>query len=124
VDRHRVYNVAGLRERRRDLRKRSTEAEMLLWMELRESQLGFRFKRQYSVSGYVLDFYCPRCKLGIEIDGGVHKGKEAMGHDLHRTEYLRSFGIRVIRFWNRELVNNLDDVIEIIRRNLTPRPSP
>ncbi|OGD05523.1 hypothetical protein A2379_01015 [Candidatus Amesbacteria bacterium RIFOXYB1_FULL_47_13] len=68
-----VLNVKDLKNRRRQLRKDATETEILLWKELRNNQIGHRFVRQYSVSGYVIDFYCPKYRLGVELEGGIHR---------------------------------------------------
>ena len=68
----RVYHLTELKDRRRDLRKKSTEAEKLLWGRLRNSKLGVKFRRQFSVMGYVVDFYCPQHRLAIELLGSVH----------------------------------------------------
>ena len=67
-----IYNSSNLKPRRRQLRNRATETEVLLWNKLRRRQLGFKFVRQYSVSGYVIDFYAPQIRLAIELDGEYH----------------------------------------------------
>jgi len=86
---------------RRKLRNRMTAAEVALWVMIKDRQLvGERFRRQFSVGHYVLDFYCPKYKLAIELDGAGHFTDEGREYDARRTEYLNSVGIRVIRFEN------------------------
>ena len=124
MDQKYLYNNKTLRERRRDLRNNATESEQLLWSYLKSSQLaGFKFVRQYSVGPYILDFYCPSLRLGIELDGSSHFAEEAKIYDENRSKYLKSVNIRVIRFWNGEVLKNVDKVLGRIGRNLTPPSS-
>lgn len=104
-------------EYRRKLRRQQTVEEEILWEELRNSKLGVRFRRQYGISEYVVDFYCPKYKLAIEIDGSVHK--ERKKYDALRKEYMKLLGIKTIRFWGGQIRNDLNSVLEIIRLNLT-----
>ena len=115
------YNKSKNLAKRIFLRKSQTPQEIILWDKLRNNQLGFKFKRQYSVGPYVLDFYCPIKKLAIEIDGLQHIQDKA--YDIERSNYLSIFGIRVIRFWNNEININIDEVILKIMAELTT-PSP
>lgn len=102
------------------LRQSQTPQEVILWNKLRNRQLGFKIKRQYSVGPYVLDFYCPLKKLAIEIDGSQHlKNKE---YDVQRSDYLSVFGIKVIRFWNNEINVNIDGVVDKITSELDLNP--
>ena len=95
-----------------DLRNRETEAEKLLWEELRGNKVnGLKFRRQHPVSLFIADFYCHKLKLVIEIDGGYHFTKEQILKDKERTEILNSNGLEVIRFKNEEVLQNLDEVI-------------
>ncbi len=96
-----------------------TEAEKYLWRKLRNKQvLGFRFLRQYSVGSYVLDFYCPKVRLAIELDGGQHNEAEAQAYDRRREMFLKSKNISVIRFWNNDVLKNINGVLEVIARKL------
>jgi very-short-patch-repair endonuclease len=89
-----------------------TDAEHLLWGCLRRKQLcGFRFRRQHPVERFVLDFYCCEAKLAIELDGGQHNEPEARFRDKERTACLERQGIKVIRFWNSEVLNNLEGAL-------------
>ncbi len=117
--RHEVLNSNRMKWRRRDLRKRTTKAEKLLWEKLRNNQLGYRFKRQYSISNYVVDLYCHKLKLAIEIDGEIHKISKK--YDNYRTRYLEALGIREFRLKNREIENTLDETVQSIKKLL---PSP
>ena len=109
--------VARNLEYRRNLRNQQTVEEEILWNELRNNKLGVKIRRQHSIVEYVVDFYCPKYKLAIEIDGSTHKGRE--GYDNLRTEYIKSLGIKTIRFWGGQIRNDLNSVLEIIRLNLT-----
>jgi len=122
-----IYNNPQLKDLRRTLRKNQTPAEKLIWSKLRNKYMsGFKFFRQYSVGRYILDFYCPQAKLAIEIDGGHHGKSENQQLDIDRTNYLKNSNIKVIRFWNSEVLGNLDGVLKKIEGEilkLTPSSS-
>ena len=111
-------------QRARRLRKSMTDAERALWRVLRDKQLeGRKFRRQYPIAGYVADFACIEAGLVIELDGGQHA--EQAAYDARRTEDLRMAGYRVIRFWNNEVLGNMDGVLEALRLALLqPHPNP
>ena len=97
----------------REHRKEPTHAENVLWQALRGQQIrGMQFRRQHPVGPFILDFYCPRKKLCIEVDGGVHDAQREM--DDARTEALGTLGIRVIRFRNEDVLHDLPTVVEQI----------
>jgi very-short-patch-repair endonuclease len=103
-------------ENARELRKRETEAEKILWKALRSRSCeGLKFRRQYPVKQFIIDFYCHEYLLGIEVDGSVHDTEEAKEYDLNRTAELENLGITIIRFNNDEVLNNLTDVLLEIR---------
>jgi len=106
-----VYNILKLKDRRVDLRTNQTPQEILLWSRLRREQLGVKFRRQHSIGGYVVDFYCPSKKLVIEIDGSQHFGKEAIKYDEIRTRYFEGLDIKVLRFTNAEINTNMNGVL-------------
>ncbi len=83
-----------------------------------------KFRRQHPIGGYILDFYCERAALAVEIDGGGHGETDKMSDDSRRTETLRRLGIRVIRFWNTDVLQNLDGVLERMLREMKAAPSP
>jgi len=117
-----IYNNPAKKEFRRRLRKNQTEPERKLWSRLRKKHLkGSKFFRQYSVGPYILDFYCPAIRLAIEADGSEHAEELQIVHDEKRTLYLKERNIKVLRFWNNEILNNLDTVEEIIWREVGDR---
>ncbi|MGD8473381.1 MAG: endonuclease domain-containing protein [Anaerolineae bacterium] len=104
-----------LLERARALRREATDAERLLWSLLRNRQLrGLKFRRQHPLGGYILDSYCHKVKLGIELDGGQHAEPEQAVRDAQRTRDLEELGIRVMRFWNHEVLEETRAVLEAI----------
>ncbi|MGI9117999.1 MAG: endonuclease domain-containing protein [Minisyncoccia bacterium] len=111
-----------MKTRRQELRRKSTPEEKFLWLSLRQNKLGYKFTRQYSFGPYIFDFYCAKAKLVIELDGERHdQNKE---YDRERDFYSIGHGIRVLRFWNAEVNDNIDTVLEIIKKNLTDLTSP
>ncbi|MFP5284560.1 MAG: endonuclease domain-containing protein [Thermoanaerobaculia bacterium] len=97
--------------RARDLRQSMTDAERLLWSRLRRRFLGIKFRRQYPLGPFIADFACPAQRLVIEVDGGQHLESSA---DEGRDRWMRENGYRVLRFWNHEVLTNLDGVLERI----------
>ena len=105
------------KEYRRLLRHDMTPSERMLWKHISDKQLdGWRFRRQHGFGPYVLDFYCPVPKLCIEVDGEIHQRTDVFEKDKERTSFLESNGIKVIRFTNDEIENDISDVLERIRR--------
>ena len=101
------------REFARSLRKNQTEAETKLWDELRSRRCGgFKFRRQYIIDNYVVDFACVAAKLVVEVDGPTHEGREK--YDALRTKHISKRGYRVIRFSNADIYDELDAVVEAI----------
>jgi very-short-patch-repair endonuclease len=92
-----------------ELRKELTPAEVKLWSRIRNDQLGFNFRRQHAIGKYIPDFVCIEKKLTIELDGSQHL--EQQEYDQERTQYLELLGYKVIRFWNNDVMNNVDGVI-------------
>src|SRR5262245_30596631 len=96
-----LFNARKKKKDRRNLRKTATAAEAVLWTYLRGRKLlGKKFRRQSSVGQYIVDFYCPECRLVVELDGAPHFGPNACEYDQQRTEYLERAGLKVIRFEN------------------------
>ena len=103
----------------KQLRQGQTDAERLLWQVLRGRNLkGFKFRRQHPVGGYILDFYCHAAHLAIELDGGGHNSDEQKLYDEERTKVMNGAGIKVIRFWNHDVLNSLEAVLEDIYSHL------
>ncbi|MCE5176536.1 MAG: endonuclease domain-containing protein [Caldisericales bacterium] len=95
------------------MRKSQTDAEGLLWGILRGRRfLGLKFRRQHTINGFIVDFYCNEKHLAIELDGGGHNDSAKERSDSLRTESLRKNGIRVARFWNNDIFNNIEAVLE------------
>ena len=117
-------NKRLLLERRRYLRKNPTFAEKVMWMYLRKKQmLGYSFRRQHPIDYYIIDFYCPKLKLAIEVDGETHNNLEQKEYDKKREEYIKKFGIKFIRITDDELLGNpnkafkkLEDAIKLIKK--------
>ena len=108
-----------IRNTARNLRKNQTLAEQLLWSKLRSRGLsGFKFRRQHPIDHYFLDFYCHEAHLGIEIDGGHHADRDVLEKDNQRTAYLNQKGVRVIRFWNDDVLKHTDKVLAEIDATL------
>jgi very-short-patch-repair endonuclease len=104
----------------RNLRATPTDAEMRLWSRLRLRQLhGFRFRRQHPIGIYIVDFFCAEAKLIIEVDGGQHADDSDK-----RTAWLEGRGYRVVRFWNNEVLSNIDGVLLTIAATVHTAPPP
>ena len=112
-----IYNKKSQMEKRRQLRRDSTWAENILWLSLRKHQIeGIRFLRQYSVEKYILDFYSPRLRLAIEVDGSSHIGNEE--YDSKRQTHIEKFGIQFLRFTDDQIIGNPDKVIDKITEHV------
>ena len=99
----------------RHLRRNLSRAETILWQHLRKRQLqGLRFRRQFPIANYITDFACPEIKLIIEVDGETHSSASEMAHDKARTEFLESEGWQVLRYWNKDIYDNLEGVLDAI----------
>ena len=106
-------------EAARELRQRQTEAEKILWLKLKGKQLcGVKFRRQEPIGNYIVDFVSFETKLILEIDGNPHKEMETKINDNQRTLWLQGEGFRVLRFWNADILNNVEGVLEKIKDNL------
>ncbi len=106
--------------RANELRRNSTDAERLLWSKLRNRQLnGFKFRRQVPIGPYIADFVCWELKLIIEVDGGQHA--EQAERDLARSRYLETKGFKIVRFWNNEVLGNIEGVLETLTLALSQR---
>ena len=111
-----LYNQDSFQVIRRELRNNLTQAEALLWTNLKNSRLdGKKFRRQHGIGPYIVDFYCPECRVIVELDGAGHFGLLGAERDEARTRFLSRFGTRVLRFENKEVFGNLEGVLETIR---------
>ena len=103
----------------RELRKNMTDAEKRLWAKIRMRQMGgHQFYRQRAIGNYIVDFYCPKAKLVLEVDGGQHYSDEQIEIDKKRSSYLNRLGFKVMRFTNLDVLNNIDVVLDEIYRYL------
>ena len=116
-----LKNDPILKQRRRKLRHKQTETEAAFWGRVRNRQFnGLRFVRQYSLGLYILDFFCPSLLLAVELDGGQHNESESKEYDEARTEYLKNQGIEVLRFWNHEVLQNINGILNRMAERITP----
>jgi len=103
----------------RTLRRNQTEAEKLLWFRIRKKQIkDSQFFRQRPIGSYIVDFYCPKSKLVIEIDGGQHYEEDNIKRDLIRDEHLKKMGFRIMRFTNLDIFKNIDGVLDKIYKEI------
>ena len=113
------YQLAGLSTPARELRRKQTSAEALLWQLPRDRQLlGFKFRRQHQFGDYVIDFYCREARLVIECDGSAHESNERWHHDQERDAYMTGQGVRVLRFPNDRILSDPASVLEEIAEHL------
>lgn len=114
---------------KRNLRGQMTLAEKKLWLKLRGRQLNsFKFRRQHGIGTYVVDFFCPEKKLAIEVDGDIHVFKKQMEQDRKREDFLKGLGIKMIRYKNNDILNNIEGVMEnlygeVVEFSTSPNPS-
>lgn len=118
------YNNQSTKKKRRELRKNPTDAERKVWNILKDGEMGVRFFRQYSIKQYILDFYCPTLRIAVEIDGGHHAEETHKRHDAKRSEFLTKQDIYVLRFWNNEVMQNLEGVWQKIKDETAKHSSP
>jgi primosomal protein N' (replication factor Y) len=109
-----------IRQRSRDLRRNQTEVERILWSYLRSRKVnGWRFRRQHPIAPYIADFACIAARLIVEADGDQHVDSR---HDTARDRRLKADGWRVLRFWNSQILENMEGVIRMIAEELGPHP--
>ena len=113
-----IHSLSKLRDFRKDLRKNLTPAEATFWKLVKSSKFeGRKFTRQHSVGNYIVDFYCPSEKLVVELDCSGHFTGKGAADDRERTAYLESKGIRVVRFENREVFEETEWMLDVIKSN-------
>jgi len=114
-----LFNQVKEKAKRRTLRNNSPKAEIILWQKLRRKNIeGIRFRRQVSIGKYVVDFYCPKRKLVIEIDGESHFTEIAKQYDVARKKYFEGLGLHEIRFLNSDIYSSLPGVLEEILQKI------
>ena len=125
-----TFNKITEKGRRKSLRNNMPKAETVLWQKLKNKQRkGFKFRRQYSVNKYIVDFYCPELKLAVEVDGDSHYFDGNIESDKKRQEYIESKGIIFLRFTNNDIYKNLAEVLSTIEKYIKknenhPQPPP
>lgn len=108
----RIHNRINEYEKRKKLRNNMTKAEIILWSKLKHSQIrDLKFRRQHSIGPFILDFYCPKLRLAIEVDGPSHFEDGAQEYDEERQKYIESCNISFLRFTNSDIYKNLDGVL-------------
>ncbi|MCX5781400.1 MAG: endonuclease domain-containing protein [Elusimicrobia bacterium] len=116
-----IFNSIKNKDVRILLRKNQTDAEKKIWSRLRNKQLfGYKFYRQYGIRNYIVDFYCPKFKLVVEIDGGQHYDEKGSLSDKKRDEYFGLMKIKVLRFNNMDILKNIDEVMTEMSNTITP----
>jgi len=121
-----IYNRTTEKTKRKELRRNMTPAEIILWSKLKGKGIGHKFRRQYSVGAFVLDFCCPAMKLAIEVDGDSHYTDEARIRDDERQKIIENYGFKFLRFTNNEIAANINGVLSRIAQYIydmtTPTP--
>jgi very-short-patch-repair endonuclease len=113
------YNKHMYKQTRKELRSSATMPEKKLWLYLKKRQMcGYKFRRQYGIDKFVIDFYCPQLKLAIEVDGSIHKKNDVKEHDRERQIYIESYGIIFLRISNRDVLIQIQKVLGKIRDNI------
>ena len=117
-EKKRIRTPAQIQQRARELRREMTPAEKLLWSRLRNKRLdGLKFRRQHPLGPFIADFYCAACRLVVEIDGDIHDLQPE--REAARTEQFAQYGYRVIRFRNKQVLNDIEDVLAAIEAACT-----
>ena len=118
IEKTKINNLSHLKTFRKELRSNLTPAEAKLWKVLQNKKLeGRKFRRQHSVGSYILDFYCPAEKLAVELDGSVHFTDAARDYDRQRRLFLEKCGIRVLRFENKLVFDELEWMLGVVKSN-------
>lgn len=116
-----IFNKNKYKQRRQTLRGNMAEPEKRLWHILRNSQMDFKFRRQYGIESYIVDFYCPVLKLVIEVDGDSHFSENALNYDTIRDDFILSLDIIIIRLKNNDVMRNINGVHQYIKYQLDLR---
>jgi very-short-patch-repair endonuclease len=115
-----TFNTRAKQTFRKKVRNSATSAEAILWRYLQRRQLlGKKFRRQASIGRYIVDFYCPECRVIVELDGAAHFSITLTEYEAERTRYLEGLGLKVIRFENKIVFENIEAVLETIKESLS-----
>ena len=119
------FNKITEKNKRRELRQRQTHTDEIVWPRIRNRKmLGLKFKRQYSIDKFVLDFYCSELKIAIEIDGSIHELEEINLYDIQRQKYIEGYGIIFIRITNKEISDNSELAFKNLENKIKNLKSP
>ncbi len=110
-----IHNLLKHKKRRKSLRNNPTRAENILWRYIKGSQLGYKFRRQQSIKQYIVDFYCPKLNLIIELDGEVHNYILQNQKDWTREKNLEKLGFTIIRYKNEDVILNMADILDNLK---------
>jgi very-short-patch-repair endonuclease len=110
-----LFNIKKYQNIRKILRKQPIKAERLLWNKLRRKNFDYRFRRQFGIDKYIVDFYCPKLKLVIELDRATHSTNLEIEKDKFRQSYLESLGLTIKRYNNTDVFKNMDGVMQSIK---------
>ena len=114
-----LYNLSPQKPKRQYLRTHSTRSEIVLWLNLKGHQmLGYKFRRQYGIAHFILDFYCPALRLAIEVDGASHDSPQAKARDSTRQREIEKHGICFLRFTDEQVLGNIDNVCMMIEEKI------
>ncbi len=113
------FNIKEMTNRRKDLRNKMTEAELILWSVINKVSSKHRFVRQYSIASFVTDFYCRKLKLAIEVDGDIHKLKDQEEYDKYRQISIETHTVTFLRFSNHQIKNELTRCLIAIKQTIT-----
>ena len=117
-----LYNRRNIKERRRSLRNDATKAERLFWLYLRGNKTGVKFRRQYSVGSFILDFYSREVRIGIELDGMHHNTEEELARNAWRQSIIEQYNIKILRFRDEEILNGCDRALDVVKAEVAGRP--
>ena len=114
-----LYNRYDQKSTRQYLRTHSTRSEIVLWLNLKGRQmLGYKFRRQYGIANFILDFYCPELRLAIEVDGASHESARAQASDVERQKRIQQYGIHFLRVSDDQIFGNIENVCAVIEEKI------
>lgn len=118
-----IFNRKKQKISRRSLKNQMTKAEIIFWSKIKKRQLGYKFRRQYGIGKYIVDFYCPELKFIVEIDGDPHFIGSNILKDKIREDYFKKLGLKIARYNNLEIERNLENVLDNFVKKITPPKS-
>ncbi|OGH77983.1 MAG: hypothetical protein A2469_01165 [Candidatus Magasanikbacteria bacterium RIFOXYC2_FULL_40_16] len=113
-----IHNLKNNKKIRQKLRNTTTKSEKKLWSEIKQSRLGYKFRRQHGIANYIVDFYCPDLQVIIEIDGYIHAEDYQTEKDKKRQKFLENKGFNILRYRNEQVLYEIDSVLQDIKNKL------